>query len=646
MRHFFSAAILCAASAAHAATPASGTLTEANTEDYPLTYAAGPFSDDNLTATIGEPALIRCSGGNNPCDQYALTFDLPADYADKHPDTYVRIRFKRDVPGDSLLHYVVTDAGTAQTGQNYFAYGNDIADDTQEIYLLPFPGQRTLTVESVPSAVTSSNETVSIALVHIAGEPRHPELPYAAHGNGPRFATYRPDKSPGLGLAAAEPSIGFNPKTGSVFYINTLDTLRVKFDDSTVPARDTWASKHGNFSDIATLDPILYVDQTTGRVFSLQLAGTQSLSEYSDDDGETWLPGGNGFPSSGVDHQSLGAGPYPATTTIPVIHPLYPNAVYYCSQGVAASFCSRSDDGGVTFNPFVPIYTATDCVGLHGHVKVGPTGTAYVPNKGCGLGTESVLGPGVPGLIVSEDAGLTWKVKLVSMAPSDLSTKSDPSVAIGKDDTVYYAYAPLDDHLRVAVSKDHGDTWINDLDVGAIAGIHNAEFPAMVAGDAGRAAVAFLGDTFPVDSADDSGMDFPGVWHFYIASTFDYGAHWFVEQVGDDLSQGPGGIASGGANRNLLDFIDATIDDQGRVLVSYADGCMGGCSATHQGHFTRVAVIARQTGGPRMYAAFDPVEPALPAAPRVTGYRTQDYTVLDIAADSGGAPISGYTIIR
>ena len=39
---------------------------------------------------------------------------------------------------------------------------------------------------------------------------------------------------------AGEPSIGVNWKTGSVFYQASLQTMRVKFDDTVTPARATW----------------------------------------------------------------------------------------------------------------------------------------------------------------------------------------------------------------------------------------------------------------------------------------------------------------------------------------------------------------------------------------------------------------------
>ncbi len=65
-------------------------------------------------------------------------------------------------------------------------------------------------------------------------------------------------------------------------------------------------------------------------------------------------------------------------------------------------FCARSDDGGLTFGAGVPIYNLTQCSGIHGHVKVAPDGTVYVPNRGCGA-TQAV--------VVSADNGLTWAVQ-------------------------------------------------------------------------------------------------------------------------------------------------------------------------------------------------------------------------------------------
>jgi len=132
------------------------------------------------------------------------------------------------------------------------------------------------------------------------------------------------------------------------------------------------------------------------RTIVSQLVGTDSLSSLTDDDGQTWIPNQGGGIVSGVDHQTIGAGPY-AQPFPP--NPVYPNAVYYCSQDLVNALCARSDDGGLTYGPPIPIYNSDSCGGIHGHVKVGPDGAVYVPNKTCGTDalaappTRSLLGP-------------------------------------------------------------------------------------------------------------------------------------------------------------------------------------------------------------------------------------------------------------
>ena len=61
----------------------------------------------------------------------------------------------------------------------------------------------------------------------------------------------------------------------------------------------------------------------------------------------------------------------------------------------------------------------------------------------------------------------------------------------------------------------------------------------------------------------------------------------------------------GGSNqcRNLLDFMDATIDQTGRILVGYADGCTTTCVGGGKNTFSSLATIARQSGGDDLLAA-------------------------------------------
>jgi ATP-dependent protease HslVU peptidase subunit len=309
-----------------------------------------------------------------------------------------------------------------------------------------------------------------------------------------------------------------------------------------------------------SLDPILFTDHETGRTFESQLTGADSATCYTDDDGTTWSPSTGGGIPSGVDHQTIGGGAFSASGVGALPTSTYKNAVYYCSQDIATAFCAVSRDGGTTFGAGVPTYSLLDCGGLHGHVKVAPDGTAYLPNKGCG---DSAA------MVTSTDNGTSWTVHQVpGSSPSD----SDPSVGVGANGTVYFGYVGADGRPGVAVSRDRGQTWTGNQVLGGEFGIQNAVFPAAVAGDDDRAAVAFLGT--PTGGNYQDTANFKGEWHLYVSTTYDGGRTW---QTSDDTPKDPvqrGSICTGGTtcgnDRNLLDFIDATVDAQGRVLVGFA----------------------------------------------------------------------------
>src|SRR5215208_484913 len=308
-----------------------------------------------------------------------------------------------------------------------------------------------------------------------------------------------------LGQDAAEPSIGVNWTTGNVMMQAGTETLRVSgFDEATGTA--TWRNVAPLLDSVITLDPILFTDSRTNRTFVSQLSAGCSLLSYTDDDGATWVPNpiGCGL-ASGFDHQTVGGGAFAP----PLGGAGYPDSVYYCAQAAVTAQCALSVDGGLTFNPSVPIYTLLQCGGLHGHLRAAPDGTVYVPNLDCG---------GQQGVAVSTNNGLTWTVRTVPT--STTQDESDPSVAVGAGNTVYFGWEEGASNKTgskpfAAVSHDRGATWTNVQNVGAAFGINNVQFPEMIAGDDNRAALAFLGTT---TGGDDQAASFAGVWHLYVAT--------------------------------------------------------------------------------------------------------------------------------
>jgi hypothetical protein len=490
----------------------------------------------------------------------------------------------------------------------------------------------------------------------------------------------------GIGDSAGEPSIGSNwtteaishnhnvagsinniPNGGTSLYFGGFlaSMLKVTWDDCSSPAGAIWDTKPLISANTVRAfgDPILFTDHTTGRTFCGQLEGLTPAGctiDITDNDGGMFIPSDGVIPSD-VDHETIGGGPY--HSPLPNPNPVYPHAVYYASQSVGEARTLRSDNGGIAFSQgTTPMYTNVQCDGLHGHVKVAPDGTVYVPNKGCG-GADAGIPPffhtdGNVAAIFSEDNGITWTVSQVP--DSTTQAEWDPSIGVATDGTVYLGYQDKNGHAKIAVGHHTPGSisWSPSVDVGPQLGINNIAFPEVVAGDPNRATFAFFGTT----TADGPGQDhtggpnndptaFTGIWYLIVASTFDGGQTWFTQNItpGDPIQRGP--ICGGGTCRNLLDFFDATIDKEGRVLIGYDDGCVSaGCIAgTAANDFTAKAAIARQAGGKRMFAQFDPTEPAVPGAPVLSGNRN---TAGDTATlswkipDNGGSRITAYNVYR
>ncbi len=648
----FASVALCAAGAAlafmsFAATPPTGTITSTTTT--PLSWVG---SAPATGAANGESSCIETGAAAN-CDTFTLTVGgLPTDWTNKRIEVRVS-------PPNSYDDYDLVIHKTSNTGPIIDTSANG-AGITEVAHINPASdGVGIYTVHVIYFTTVPGDQYLgSAAVVPLTPVPP----PAAALDSGPSVGYENFEVPPALtpvttstgstveymGRSALEPSIGINPISNVTNFQSDLETLFITFSNGCVPGTPaaSWINRAAPTSQVIDSDPIGFTDLQTGRVFAAELSATSPTCKisYTDDDGVNWIPT-PGPLGSGIDHQTIGGGPF--HTPLPGT-PTFPRAFYYCSQDLVTAFCLRSDDGGLTWGAPVPTYT-TECGGLHGHVKVSPKdGTVYLPNKDCG-GQEAA--------VVSEDNGITWNIRRVTNATvTSSASESDPSVAIDSNGRVYFALANADASAVVGISDDHGVTWSSIVDLSGAFGLQNIRYPTAIGGDTGRAAIAYLGTTTP--GSANAGT-FNGVWHLYIAHTFDGGAHWNTSDATPNAPMQRGCIwTGGGANicRNLADFFDISYDKNGRVQVGYPNGCPGGDCAqsapTAIGNgYAATATIARQSSGRRLLAAFDPPNPlsatSVPGMPSVTARRAGAIVRLAWSeADTGNSAITAYQILR
>jgi len=396
------------------------------------------------------------------------------------------------------------------------------------------------------------------------------------------------------GFDAVEPSLGMT-KQGNVFYAASgtrNEVIRSKDGERW----DVVSPRLGDQNIHAiTLDPYVYVDEWTNRVYTIDLTVACSLMSYSDDQGETWTtnPLACGRPVN--DHQTLFSGPPVSSPTV-----AYDNIVYYCWNDVATSSCGKSLNGGLTWTPTgSPVFHAgdgtegqdlpRDCGGLHGHGVVGQDGTVYLPKEHC---TE-------PWLAISRDEGQTWEH--VRVANKVAIWGPDPSVAVDDKGNIYYTFLHKDRLPYITYSRDGGKTWSEPLMFGR-PGLTEAALATMDVGGPGKVAMAYYG-TDDVDGKIDK-RKYPTkvVWHGYMTTTDDLFAKDPVFYSGNvNTSKDPLARGACGPRRcyEAYDFIDVIVGFDGVAWAAFADSCVAICinGETLGGH---TGGVARMVGGPSL----------------------------------------------
>jgi PKD domain/Divergent InlB B-repeat domain/Fibronectin type III domain len=669
--------------------PSSGTLSVSHPK---LAYTDSVGPAPNATGEGVGFSAPTCAANGVDCSTYTLTLDPSIFTASGNYDPS-----KNSVVVQLSWSPAVNQYGSFVEDKN----GNVIASNTAgldpETITIPVQtaglssaGPLTI-VTTLEVGAPGSGYTGTVSLVAASGSVS------ASASPAPRYQIYvNPNvQTSNSGL---EPSIGvdYNPNVASLqktapgtasvgptllntgglaMFTETFDQYQVGFDDCSSPAINTWTNTAFIVQQTTTLDAIGFTDhfttaplgiaypppKTPGRTFLGELTAGDSNMSYTDDDGATHTQTQGGGIPQGPDHETVGGGPYnPNSVPPPPPNAVYPNAIYYCTQNIVAEAeCSRSDDGGLTFGPGVPIYqNVQGCIGsIHGHVKVARDGTVYVPNYSC------TLPNGNQGVAVSTDNGITWTERNVTGSGSPKPGLVDPSVGIGLNDvgkpagqttnTIYFGYIDSDGSPKIARSHDSGVTWSTPQNVGAAFNIANSTFPVVVAGDDDRAAFGFLGTPTIGNSSTDP--NFAGVWHLYIATTYDGGNSWVTIDATPDNPVQVGPVCNAGTTcstpRNLLDFNGFDVDSQGRGLVGFTTGCLGCTNTSPASASTGAqATVARQSGGPRLFSKFDPVEPTRPANPQAVSAEKQGspagVLVSWLEPDDGGSPITSYNIYR
>lgn len=392
-----------------------------------------------------------------------------------------------------------------------------------------------------------------------------------------------------VGRDGAEPTIGVLSDGTLVMAGAFGEDLSVRLLRST----DAGASWEPIGDDVmgpkVDVDPWVWVDPATDRIFHAPLYPGCTWLAWSDDAGETWSANpaaGCGFPAH--DHQKLTTGPPPAG--VPTVG--YPSVVYYAYNSIlvtgalpvadppaknrVGTVVSVSLDGGRTFTPGVVAHESDAChVGLNGPIAVAPDGTAYLPKPTCeGLD-----------VMVSRDAGISWERHSLTEGGSLPDFAYDPSVAVDGQGNAYAVWPGADALLRMSVSRDGGTTWSTPVLI-TPPDVRATVFSAAAATNEGDITVAYLGTTAdPATWPSRTSSDAPEgtLWNLYATQTRD-GATFATTRLTTDEDPVQVGCIwmRGGSNqcRNLYDFIDVKTH-QGVAYVSYVDGCVA-CEPTGQ----------------------------------------------------------------
>jgi hypothetical protein len=447
---------------------------------------------------------------------------------------------------------------------------------------------------------------------------------------------------------AAEPTLAVS-KNGTIFFVGIkgAGSVLLRSTDGGATFEDAGLTIQGA-PNSATLDPFIYLDKTTDRLFNVDFVPPCSPVVHTDDLGETYEAG---TVCNHTDHQNLFTGPPKSSEPID-----YPNVVYYCSidGGLLFAFgtftaCSKSIDGGLTFVrtgtvPFTDDPTQEGgsqgvkghCGGAVGHGAVGPDGTVYLPRGWCGQ----------PYVAVSEDEGVSWQkvqVSDIGMAVGPGQEEHEMNAAVDADGNVYVTWIARNRLPHLSISRDKGKTWSKPMMV-APPGVNEAFYAGVDVGAPGRVAINYYGTTngpggpFCVKTTGPDACETAdggsgpaseayekATWNGYLTmsvNVLDAQPTFMSATVNDPAD--PLIRTTCGPNRcgQTHDFFDVVVAADGTPYASYIDACS---AEPEDPCALGVGIVGRLVGGPPLFGTIADQQPtvapapALPPAPATPG---------------------------
>lgn len=577
------AMLLAFAGSAFAATPSSGSLSDAGTV---ISWTGGPF-----TGVATDPSTCTTL----TCDTFFLTINTPSNFFTSFPNDEVQIRITWPAQTNEFDLYVFDPSGNlvGSSAQSFATY--------EEVDAGPLaPGTYKVVIVASPVVNSSYSGTAQIAPDPTVANGKARYKPGNMAFTAP-FELQRPNDPVNSTTLGA---IVFDQDTEPRVVHDSLGNLYVAAIQGVPGGVDVWKSVDGGktFTYLGQPDGTQVAATTgtttgtgvgggdedlaigaSGNVYmnSLWLGSTTQASSFNG--GSTWVVNPLASDIPGNDRQWI------ASSGNNDLYLTY-KQLGALETGTVSIVCVKSFDGGITFPQVTQVTTPGLGVqpGDQGNITVdannGNVYTIFFDDTG----TQVWLGR-------STDGGQTFGLKLVFQGPADTSLAHVfPVIAVDRGSNLH---AVLSDGVNtyLTTSQDQGATWSHVVRVNNGNTTRTAIQPWIVAGNPGSVNITWLG------SSDTNFLDSAAQWQVFMAQsqndlavvpTFTQSTATGVVHIGPVCVNGLG-CPSG--TRTLAEYWAPDVYLDGNALIVFPDdkdsGLPSGAARTW---------FVRQTGGTKI----------------------------------------------